>query len=64
MLEGLNPAQRAAVTATEIGDGWVTYRDADGNTHRIECDSVVGLDGMEVYQQEAMALYPCDRDSI
>ena len=50
------------VTATEIGDSWVEYRDADGNLHRIDCDSVVALGGMEAHQQEAMALYGCAKD--
>ena len=50
------------VSAKEIGDGWVSYEDSDGNTHRIECDSVVALGGMEAHQQEAMALYVCADD--
>ena len=45
-----------AVT-TEIGDGYVEYRDTEGNTQRIECDSVVALGGMRSLQEEAMELY-------
>ncbi len=48
--------------ATEIGDGWVEYRDETGETHRIECDSVVALGGMEAHQNEAMSLYDCAGD--
>ncbi len=45
-----------------MGDGWVEYRDAEDNTHRIACDSVVALGGMEAHQTEAIALYPCAGD--
>jgi 2,4-dienoyl-CoA reductase-like NADH-dependent reductase (Old Yellow Enzyme family)/thioredoxin reductase len=48
--------------ATEVGEGSVTYRDADGNLHKLECDSVVALGGMQAHQQEAMALYACAKD--
>ncbi len=48
--------------ATKIGDGWVEYRDETGETHRIECDSVVALGGMEAHQNEAMSLYDCAGD--
>jgi NADPH-dependent 2,4-dienoyl-CoA reductase/sulfur reductase-like enzyme len=48
--------------ATEVGDGYVAYRDADGNIQRLECDSVVALGGMQAHQQEAMALYACAGD--
>lgn len=50
------------VSATAVGDGWVEYRDADSQTHRIEYDSVVALGGMEPHQAEAMALYSCAKD--
>ena len=49
-------------SATGIGDGWVEYRDRNGEIHRIACDSVVALGGMEAHQREAMALYGCARD--
>lgn len=42
--------------AKEVGDGYVIYTDAEGAEHRIECDSVVALGGMEPRQEEAMAL--------
>ena len=48
--------------ATRIGEGWVEYRDAEGELRRIESDSVVALGGMEAHQNEAMALYACARD--
>ena len=48
--------------ATEIGDGWVEYRDETGALRRLECDSVVALGGMSAHQEEAMALYPCAGD--
>ena len=44
-------------TTTEIGDGWVEYRDENGETHRIECDSVVALGGMGSLSDEAMTMY-------
>lgn len=45
------------VTTTEIGDGYVCYRDKDGQTHRIDCDDVVALGGMEGLRDEAMDYY-------
>lgn len=50
------------VSATEIGDGYVEYRDKDGNVTRVECDSVVALGGMSPLQQEAIDLYSCAKD--
>ncbi len=44
-------------TTTEIGDGYVIYRDKDGVAHRIECDDVVALGGMESESEAAMAYY-------
>jgi NADPH-dependent 2,4-dienoyl-CoA reductase/sulfur reductase-like enzyme len=52
----------ANATATEVGEGYVAYRDADGNIQKLECDSVVALGGMQAHQQEAMALYACAKD--
>ncbi len=43
------------VTTTEIGEGYVVYTDADGQSHRIECDDVVALGGMRALQDEAIA---------
>jgi NADPH-dependent 2,4-dienoyl-CoA reductase/sulfur reductase-like enzyme len=43
------------VTTTEIGKGYVVYRDANGESHRIECDDVVALGGMRAHQAEAIA---------
>ena len=50
-------------TTTEIGDGYVEYRTPDGEIHRIECDSVVALGGMEPLQDEAMAMYGAALDT-
>ncbi len=41
-------------TATEVGDGFVRYRDEHGAEHTIECDSVVALGGMRARQSEAL----------
>lgn len=41
-------------SATEIGDGFVKYTDADGE-HTIECDSVVALGGMRALHDESLA---------
>ena len=46
-------------SATEIGEGYVEYRRADGETVRVDCDSVVALGGMAAKQEEAMDLYGC-----
>jgi len=52
-----------AVT-TEIGDGYVEYRTADGETVRIPCDDVVALGGMEPLADEALTLYGVTADTI
>jgi len=44
-------------TATEVGNGYVAYTDKNGQTRRIECDSVVALGGMAPLHDEAIALY-------
>lgn len=44
-------------TTTEIGKGYVCYRDKDGVTHRIDCDDVVALGGMAPLRDEAMGYY-------
>jgi NADPH-dependent 2,4-dienoyl-CoA reductase/sulfur reductase-like enzyme len=44
-------------TTTKIGDGFVEYKDKDGTLHKIECDSVVALGGMEGKSDEAIAMY-------
>lgn len=49
-------------SATAVGEGYVEYRDAAGETHRIPCDSVVALGGMCPLQAEAMALSGCAND--
>ena len=51
-------------TATEIGDGYVEYRDAEGRTHRIECDSVAALGGMRPLHEEAMAMFGIAADTL
>ena len=50
--------------ATEIGEGYVEYRTADGQLHRIECDDVVALGGMEPNSREAMELYGAAADTF
>ena len=50
------------VSATEVCDGYVEYKDKAGSIHRIDCDSVVALGGMSPLQQEAMDLYSCAND--
>ncbi len=61
-LSGISYVTHA--TATEIGDGYVEYRTADGETHRIECDDVVALGGMGSLHDEAMALYGVAADTF
>ncbi|MCD7769609.1 MAG: NAD(P)-binding domain-containing protein, partial [Oscillospiraceae bacterium] len=51
-------------TTEEIGNGYVTYRTADGATHRLECDSVVALGGMASRRDEAMAMYGVTADTF
>jgi 2,4-dienoyl-CoA reductase-like NADH-dependent reductase (Old Yellow Enzyme family)/thioredoxin reductase len=51
-------------TATGICDGYVIYTDKDGNSKRIECDSVVALGGMQALQDEAMAFYGIARQTF
>ena len=51
-------------SATEIGEGFVEYRAADGQTHRVECDDVVALGGMRSLSEEAMALYGAAADTF
>lgn len=49
-------------SATAIGDGYVEYADKNGDTRRIECDSVVALGGMAPKQDEALSLYDGSSD--
>ena len=51
-------------SATEIGEGYVEYRTADGRTERIDCDDVVALGGMESNYADAMALYGVAADTV
>lgn len=51
-------------TATEIGDGYVEYRTADGKTTRVACDDVVALGGMQSNSAAAMALYGVTPDTF
>lgn len=44
-------------TTTEIGEGYVIYRDKAGDEHRIACDDVVALGGMKPLLDEAMSYY-------
>ncbi len=46
-----------SVVTTEIGDGYVCYKDQNGEIHRIDCDDVVALGGMEAQKDEAMSYY-------
>ena len=50
-------------SATEIGEGYVEYRTADGQTHRVECDDVVALGGMRSNAEAAMALFGVTPDT-
>lgn len=45
-----------AVT-TRIGDGFVEYKDEDGQLHRVSCDDVVALGGMEPLWEDALQLH-------
>lgn len=51
------------VTTTKIGEGYVIYKDQDGQEVRIDCDDVVVLGGMEPLSQEAMALFGAVADT-
>ncbi len=51
-------------TTTELGDGYVAYRDASGETHQIPCDDVVLLGGRRPRQEEAIALYGAAADTF
>ena len=51
-------------TTVEISDGWVDWKDTDGTLHRIECDDVVALGGMQPLNQEAMGLYGLTADTF
>ena len=44
-------------TTTEIGDCYVVYQDKAGNSHRLECDDVVALGGMEAQRNDALSYY-------
>ena len=59
-LDRFHPILRAA--ATWVGEDFVEYRDEEGRTQRVACDSVVALGGMRPLQQEAMAFDACARD--
>ncbi len=51
-------------TTEEIGDGYVSYRTADGTVHRVECDSVVALGGMASRRDEAIAMFGVTADTF
>lgn len=53
-LDNFNFACLAA--CTEIGDGYVTYEDADGK-HQAEADTVIYCVGMKAKEDEALGLY-------
>jgi hypothetical protein len=53
-LDGFHPVFHAETT--KIGQGFVEYKDENGQTHVVECDDVVVLGGMRPHQQEAMEL--------
>ena len=61
-LSDIDYIEHAAATA--IGDGCVEYTTADGATHRVECDSVVALGGMNPLQEEAMTMYGVTPDTF
>lgn len=54
---------RTGAVATEIGNGYVKYKDVDGNISIIECDDVVALGGMQPLQDEAMSFYGIVRET-
>lgn len=54
-LQGISYITEA--TTTEIGDCYVAYRDRSSNIHKIVCDDVVLLGGMEPMRREAMMYY-------
>ena len=60
-LPNISYVEHAA--ATEVGDGYVEYKTRDGEIHRIECDSVVALGGMESLKDEALSLYGVAADT-
>lgn len=51
-----------AVTV-EIGENSVTYRDANGELHTIECDDVVALGGMRARSDEALTMFGLTPDT-
>jgi 2,4-dienoyl-CoA reductase-like NADH-dependent reductase (Old Yellow Enzyme family)/thioredoxin reductase len=53
-LKGFHPVFHAETT--KIGQGYVEYKDENGQTQVVECDDVVVLGGMRPHQQEAMEL--------
>lgn len=59
-LDRFHPIFRA--TATQVGEGFVEYRDETESLRRVACDSVVALGGMRPLQTEAMAFDACARD--
>lgn len=52
-------AHHTEAATTEVGDGYVVYRDKEGLEHKITCDSVVYAGGMRALSQEAMAFSAC-----
>lgn len=58
-----NISYRTGAVTTEIGEGFVVYRDGEGE-HRIECDDVVLLGGMQPQAEQAMALYGVAADTF
>ena len=50
-------------TTTEIGDGYVEYRTAEGECVRVDCDDVVALGGMQPLWEEACGLYGVTADT-
>lgn len=59
-----NISYRTGVTTTEIGEGYVEYRDEAGEVHRIACDDVVALGGMGSLNQEAMTMFGITADTF
>jgi len=49
----------AKATTTKLEPGKVTYVDAEGSEHIIECDSIVISGGAKARDEEAMAFYSC-----
>ena len=51
-MPNLTPIKKA--TTTKVAPGEVTYTDKQGESHVLQCDSIVACGGMEAAQDEAL----------